>query len=130
MKKTLKDFREFAMKGNVVDLAVGIIIGGAFGKIISSLVSDVIMPFLGILLGKINLVSLQWSPVPSISVKYGSFLQAILDFMIIALSIFFAVKVMNKLKSKQEEEAIQPKISEEAQLLTEIRDILKEKNEG
>lgn len=123
MKKVLKEFKEFAMKGNVVDLAVGVILGGAFGKIVSSLVADLIIPILGAISGKINFVNLQWSPVAGISVRYGNFLQTVLDFLIVASSVFFMIKVLNKLKIKQKEEE---KKSDEVILLTEIRDILKD----
>lgn len=128
----LQEFKKFALKGNVVDLAIGVIIGGAFGKIVSSLVNDIIMPLLGIILGQIDLTSLKIvirpaaGDIAELSLKYGQFLQAIIDFLIIALSIFFIVKVLLSFKKKEEEKPQEPKPSKEELLLTEIRDLLKE----
>jgi large conductance mechanosensitive channel len=124
-----KEFKEFAMKGNVIDLAVGVIIGTAFGKIISSLVADVIMPPLGLLLGGVNfshlVVTLKQAAgdAPAIALNYGLFIQAVVDFLIIATAIFLAVKGINKLKKP--EEAAAPKPTNEEIILGEIRDILK-----
>lgn len=130
----MSEFKEFAMKGNVVDLAVGVIIGGAFGKIVSSFVGDVIMPVIGTLVGGVNFTDLAivlqeaQGEAPAVLLKYGSFLQTIFDFLIIALAIFVAIKMMNKLKRK-EEEAPAPAAapSNEEVLLGEIRDLLKNK---
>jgi len=124
----LKDFKEFAVKGNVIDMAVGIIIGGAFGKIVSSFVNDIIMPPIGMLLGNSDFKDLAvvlkpaTDEVAQISINYGVFFNHLLDFIIIALSIFVAVRVMMKLK-KQEEPAPEP--GPEEKLLEEIRDLLK-----
>jgi large conductance mechanosensitive channel len=119
----IKEFKEFAMKGNVVDLAVGIIIGGAFGKIVSSLVSDVIMPAIGLLLGGVDFSDLKIT-IGQATIKYGAFVQTIVDFTIIAFSIFLLVKAMNAVK-KKEESAPPPAPSNEEKLLTEIRDALR-----
>jgi large conductance mechanosensitive channel len=97
MKKIISEFREFAMKGNVVDLAVGVIIGGAFGKIVTSLVSDIIMPLVGLLLGKVSFTDIKIGPV-----AVGNFIQASVDFIIIALSVFFMVKAMNVFRKKED----------------------------
>lgn len=132
----LKEFKEFAMKGNVVDLAVGVIIGGAFGKIVSSLVNDIITPLLGLLLGKVNVAGLA-QPIPTfgggdpIVLKYGIFLQNIIDFIIVAFSIFLFIKFINKFKRKEacaQPVKEEPKPSKEELLLTEIRDLLKAQN--
>ncbi|MDU1890709.1 MAG: large-conductance mechanosensitive channel protein MscL [Dysgonomonas sp.] len=131
----LKELKEFMMRGNVVDMAVGVIVGGAFGKIVSSLVSDIIMPPIGIILGGVDFTDLKFilkdavGDTPAVSVNYGTFIQTILDFMIIATAIFFAIKGMNALKKKKEEApAAPPAPSKEEVLLTEIRDLLKEQN--
>lgn len=128
----LKEFKEFAMKGNVVDLAIGVIIGGAFGKIVSSLVNDVIMPILGLLLGGVNFKNLKLTlhgltSEKTIIVNYGNFIQNIFDFLIISFSIFLFVRVVNRFRKKEEasEEVAVSNISKEEELLTEIRDILK-----
>lgn len=130
MKQFLKEFKEFAMKGNVVDLAVAVIIGGAFGKIVSSLVNDIVMPLLGVILGGNNLSSLNFR-VGTAVVTYGAFLQNVIDFLIIALVIFVAIKALKKLEnlnplSKKEAKAKEdaPKAPTEAELLIEIRDLL------
>ncbi|HHX58446.1 MAG TPA: large-conductance mechanosensitive channel protein MscL [Candidatus Moranbacteria bacterium] len=130
-KKTKKqnflvEFKEFAMKGNVIDLAVGIVIGGAFGKIVSSFVEDVLMPPLGILLGGVNFTTLSLK-VGEASFNYGAFIQTVVDFVIIAFAIFLLIKAINKLKRNNEEaEAKAKKIEkEEVKLLREIRDLLK-----
>ncbi len=130
----MQEFKDFAVKGNVVDMAVGIIIGGAFGKIVSSFVADVIMPPIGVLLGGVDFTSLAITlkeaagDVPAVVLSYGNFIQTMVDFTIIAFAIFMAIKFMNSLK-KQEEEApaAPPEPSKEELLLTEIRDLLKEK---
>jgi len=121
----LQEFKEFAVKGNVMDMAVGVIIGGAFGKIVSSLVEDIIMPIVGVLTGGIDFKDLAIT-VGEANVKYGSFLQNIIDFLIIAWCIFIMIKAVNKLTRKKEPEAPAPaEPSNEEKLLTEIRDILK-----
>ncbi|RLM20427.1 large-conductance mechanosensitive channel [Brenneria alni] len=128
----IKEFREFAMRGNVVDLAVGVIIGAAFGKIVSSLVSDIIMPPLGLLIGGVDFK--QFSLVlrdaqgdtPAVIMHYGVFIQNIFDFIIVAFAIFMAIKLMNKMRRKQEDAPAEPpKPNAEEILLTEIRDLLK-----
>jgi len=126
------EFKEFAMRGNVVDLAVGIVIGGAFGKIVSSFVGDVLMPPIGLLLGGVDFSDLAITlkdPVgaaPAVLWSYGRFVQTILDFMIVAFAIFMLIKGMNTLKKKEEAKAAEPaKPSAEEVLLTEIRDLLK-----
>lgn len=136
----LQDFKAFAMRGNVIDMAVGVIIGGAFGKIISSVVADVIMPPLGLLVGGVNFTDLKLELKPAemvdgvmqdaVMLNYGNFLQTAFDFIIIALSIFLFVKLIGKLMRKKEEEpAAPPAPSKEEQLLTEIRDLLKKQSE-
>ncbi|XTZ38813.1 large-conductance mechanosensitive channel protein MscL [Salmonella enterica] len=131
----LKEFREFAMRGNVVDLAVGVIIGAAFGKIVSSLVADIIMPPLGLLIGGVDFKQFALTlraaqgDIPAVVMNYGVFIQNIFDFIIVAFAIFLAIKVINKLKRKREEEPKAPPApSKEEVLLTEIRDLLKEQN--
>ena len=119
-----KEFKEFAIKGNVVDLAIGVIIGGAFGKIVTSLVNDVIMPLIGLILGGINFSNLELK-VGSAVVKYGAFIQSVVDFLIIAFSIFLIVRSINKTKKKEETPPAEPAPSKEEMLLTEIRDLLK-----
>ena len=138
----LQEFKAFAMKGNVVDMAVGVIIGGAFGKIVSSVVADVIMPPLGLLIGGVNFTDLKWVMKPAevvdgkeidaVTLNYGNFLQATFDFLIIAFSIFMFIKLITKLTEKKKAETpaappAPPVLSKEEVLLTEIRDILKEK---
>jgi len=128
----IKEFKEFAMKGNVVDMAVGIIIGVAFGKIVSSFVADVIMPPIGVLLGGADFSKLAFTlktaegDIPAVMLKYGMFINTIIDFLIIAFVIFMAIKAINSLKKKQEEKpAAPPTLPADVQLLTEIRDLLK-----
>lgn len=131
----LKDFKKFIIRGNVVDLAVAVIIGGAFGKIVTSLVNDLIMPLLGILLGKVNFKELKWvieeavGDVPEVAVYYGQFIQNVVDFVIIAFVIFIMIRLIEKIKAKpaSEPEAAPAPIPEDIQLLTEIRDLLKQK---
>lgn len=130
----LKEFKEFAVKGNVVDMAVGIIIGAAFGKIVSSIVSDVIMPPLGLLIGGVDFrnlaVILKGIPgdASAVVISYGKFIQTIVDFTIVAFAIFIVIKALNTLKRKQESAVQSPPVpSKEEALLSEIRDILKEK---
>lgn len=119
-----KDFKEFAVKGNVLDLAIAVIIGTAFGKIVTSLVSDLIMPLVGLLLGGISFVGLQIQ-IGKAVIHYGSFLQNIVDFFIIAFSIFLFVRAINRFKKKEEKQP-EPQLSTEAVLLSQIRDLLKE----
>ena len=130
----IKEFKAFAMRGNVVDMAVGIVIGGAFGKIVSSFVADVIMPPLGMLLGKINFSDLAITlnrasgDVAAVTLNYGKFVQTVVDFVIIAFAIFMVIKAMNTLKKKDEQAPPAPAApSKEEMLLTEIRDVLKQK---
>lgn len=130
LKKIIKEFKEFAVKGNAMELAVGVVIGGAFGKIVTSLVEDIIMPLVGLLIGGIDFTSLKFSMNLSgktvVSIKYGNFIQAAVNFLIISFSIFLFIKLINKFKKKEEEVKEEPKISNEEILLTEIRDLLKE----
>lgn len=131
----VNEFKQFIMKGNIVDLAVAVIIGGAFGKIVTSLVNDILMPVIGFLLGRINFANLKiviteaTDSVPEAAIRYGSFIQSIVDFLIISLAIFFMLKVLMKLRRKKEEEPLAPESAQEPSneeiLLTEIRDILK-----
>ncbi len=132
----LKEFREFAMRGNVVDLAVGVIIGAAFGKIVSSLVADIIMPPLGLLIGGIDFKQFAWTlrpaigDTPAVVMHYGIFIQNVFDFVIVAFAIFMAIKLINKLnRKKKEEPKAPPAPTKEEVLLAEIRDILKHQNE-
>ncbi|MBR4388414.1 MAG: large-conductance mechanosensitive channel protein MscL [Prevotella sp.] len=127
----IKEFKEFAMKGNVMDMAVGVIIGGAFGKIVSSLVDDVLMPLIGKITGGVDFTSLAVTlgeGENAAKLNYGTFIQNIIDFLIIAFCIFLMIKGMNKLSRKKEEEpAPEPEPSNEEKLLGEIRDLLKNK---
>ncbi len=120
-----KEFREFAMKGNVVDLAVGVIIGAAFGKIVASAVNDIIMPLVGTLMGGLDFNNLMFE-IGNAKIQYGKFIQTCVDFVIIAWAIFVAVKVINRLK-RAEPPPAPPVPPREEQLLTEIRDLLKQK---
>jgi len=134
----LKEFKDFAMKGNVVDMAVGIIIGGAFGKIVSSIVADIIMPPIGFLMGGVNFIDLKFilkaaeldlttqAMKPAVTINYGQFLQVTVDFIIVAFAIFIMVKVMNSLKKKEvSAPSVPPAPSKQEVLLEEIRDILR-----
>lgn len=141
----VKEFKEFAMRGNIVDMAVGIIIGSAFGRIISSVVTDVLMPPIGMAIGRVDvkdfkLILQKAAPavienglvvkqaINEVTLRYGMFIQTIIDFLIVAFCIFLVVKVMNRLKKKEEEKPAAPAApSKEEILLTEIRDLLKEK---
>ncbi len=143
MKKFLKEFKEFAMKGNVVDMAVGVVIGAAFGKIVTSLVNDIIMPVVGVLTGGTNFSEYKWVIkqgvtqgteviTPEVAVSWGSFIQTIVDFLIIAFCIFLAVKFVNKLRRQPEPEpeaAAAPAGPTQEELLTEIRDLLRKEVE-
>ncbi len=126
--KTLGEFKEFIAKGNVLDMAVGVIIGSAFGKIVTSIVNDILMPILGIVIGGIDFTGLSIN-VKDATITYGNFLQNVLDFLIIAACIFFMVKAIDKItkRNKEEEKAEEPKKEENTLLLEEIRDLLKEK---
>jgi len=125
--KIIDEFKKFAMRGNVIDLAVGIIIGGAFGKIVSSIVADVIMPPIGLLIGGVNFTDLKITiKDPDVAINYGNFLQATFDFIIIAFAVFMLIKLINRVNSKKEEEKpVEKVVSEDVKLLTEIRDLLK-----
>lgn len=140
----IKDFKEFAMKGNIIDMAVGVIIGGAFGAIVSSLVNDIIMPVVSLVTGGDGLKNLKYvivhakdaadgvAAVEEVAINYGIFIQNIVDFLIIAFSIFVALRVIMKFKKKEKEEeaaAPAPEPSKEEVLLTEIRDLLKQQAE-
>jgi large conductance mechanosensitive channel len=127
----LSEFKQFAMRGNVVDMAVGIVIGAAFGKIVSSFVADVLMPPLGVLLGGVDFSSLSvelaaaTAATPAVVLAYGKFIQTIVDFTIVAFAIFLLVKAMNRLQAKAEEAAAPPAPPASEVLLAEIRDLLK-----
>ncbi len=132
----LSEFKAFAMRGNVIDLAVGVVIGGAFGKIVTSLVDQIIMPPIGMLTGGIDFAALKWVLKPGddsdpkhkiaeVAIQYGSFINTLIQFIIIALAIFMVVKAINRLSRKQEEAPAAPPV--EVALLTEIRDLLKNK---
>lgn len=136
----MKEFKEFAVKGNVIDLAVGVVIGGAFGKIVTSLVNDIVMPPIGVMLGGVNFNEFKWvikaavtdaagaETAPEVAIMYGNFLQIILEFIIIAFCIFMVVKGINKLKKEKPAEEPAPAApSNEEVLLGEIRDLLKNK---
>lgn len=123
----IKEFKDFISKGNVIDLAVGVIIGGAFGKIVSSLVNDVIMPFIGIISGGLDFKELSYA-VGDATIAYGSFIQSVIDFFIIAICIFAIIKMLSKFKKKKDEKPVAPpEPSKEEALLAEIRDLLKDK---
>ena len=123
MRKTLEEFRAFAIKGNLIDLAVAVIIGGAFGKIVSSLVEDIVMPAVGAI-GRVDFKSLMWQ-IGDAKILYGKFLQTCVDFMIIALSIFLAVKAINYLRRLEKEQPPAATPPRQEMLLEEIRDLLK-----
>ncbi len=125
-KQMLKEFKEFALRGNVLDLAVGVIIGAAFGKIVTSLVNDIIMPLIGLLLAGIDFKDLSFT-VGDATVLYGSFIQTIVDFLIVAFSIFLFIRFFNRFKRKEEEKVEEEVavLSKEEEILTEIRDLLK-----
>ena len=145
MKKFLEEFKTFAMRGNVIDLAVGVVIGGAFGKITTSLVNDIIMPLISMITGGIDFSAWKWvlkeavkeldpatnemvEVLPEVAVHFGNTIAIVLDFIIIAFAIFCAIKLLNKLQKKKEEAPPAPPApSKEELLLTEIRDLLKER---
>ena len=136
----IKEFKEFAMRGNVLDMAVGIVIGGAFGKIVTSFVEDVLMPPIGVLMGGVNFSDLKVVfkqavmdgenvVTPEVALRYGNFIQVIFDFLIIAFAIFMLLKAVNKFNKKKEEAPAAPEAPPaDVQLLTEIRDLLQKKN--
>ena len=126
----VKEFKEFAMRGNVMDMAVGVIIGGAFGKIVSSLVDDVLMPAIGMLTGNVDFTGLALKigeGEGAAVLKYGTFIQNVVDFLIVAFCILLMIKAMNKLMPKKEEEPEAPAGPTQEELLTDIRDLLKDK---
>ncbi|MFV0290308.1 MAG: large-conductance mechanosensitive channel protein MscL [Mangrovibacterium sp.] len=137
MNKTIKEFKDFILRGNVVDLAIAVVIGGAFGKIVTSLVNDIIMPPIGVLMGGVNFTELKLilkeasvdaagTAIPAVTINYGVFTQTVMDFLIIAMVIFLVIKTINSMKKKQEAApATPPAPSKEEVLLTEIRDLLK-----
>lgn len=137
MGKFIQEFKEFAMRGNVIDMAIGVVVGGAFGKIVTSLVNDIIMPGVGVLTGGINFTDYKFVIqkgvtdgteviTPEVAITWGSFIQTIIDFLIIAFCIFLAIKAMNKFKKPAEEAPAAPAAPTQEELLTEIRDLLKE----
>jgi large conductance mechanosensitive channel len=137
MKKFLADFRTFAMRGNVLDMAVGIIIGAAFGKIVSAFVAQIVMPPLGLLIGGVDFADLAITlkaateTAPAVTVGYGEFIQTIVDFLIIAFAIFLAISALARLKRKEEAKPeAPPEPSAEEKLLAEIRDLLREQRSG
>ena len=139
MANILKEFKDFAMKGNVIDMAVGVIIGAAFGKIVSSLVDDIIMPLIGVATGGMNFTDYKWVIQkavvdgqeiikPEVTLNWGTWVQTVVDFLIVAFCIFVAIKFMNNLRTKKEEEpAPAPAPTKEEELLTEIRDLLRDR---
>lgn len=137
MGKFIKEFKEFAMRGNVIDMAVGVVVGGAFGKIVSSLVNDIIMPGVGVLTGGVNFSDYKFVIqkgvtdgteiiTPEVAITWGSFVQTIIDFLIIAFCIFLAIKTINRFKKAEEPAPAAPAGPTQEELLTEIRDLLKE----
>ena len=125
----IREFREFAVKGNVVDLAVAVIIGAAFNKIVGSLVADIVMPLVGVMMGGVHFESLT-ARVGDAQIAYGKFIQSIVDFLIIAASVFVAVKVVNHMRRKDEKEPPQAAPPRDVQLLEEIRDLLKNRTKS
>lgn len=127
--ETWKEFKDFIFRGNIFDMAVGVIIGSAFGKIVTSLVNDVLMPLIGIVIGGLNFASLNIK-IGNASIMYGSFVQNVIDFLIIASCIFVVIKIVSKLHKKEavKEEVSEEKVDEQVLLLREIRDLLKNRN--
>ena len=128
--KTLSEFKAFIARGNVIDMAVGVIIGGAFGKIVTSIVNDILMPVIGAIIGGIDFTNLSLK-IGEATITYGNFIQNVIDFLIIAACIFFIVKIIEKITKKAEKEEVveEVKKDEKIQLLEEIRDLLKENKE-
>ena len=128
--KTIEDFKKFIARGNVIDLAVGVIVGSAFGKIVSSIVDDILMPILGAIIGGIDFTNLSVT-IGDAVITYGNFIQNVIDFLIIAVCIFFIVKIFEKFERKEEakEVVVEPKKDEQIVLLEEIRDLLKNKTQ-
>ncbi len=132
--KIFNEFKKFIMRGNVVDLAIAVTIGATFGRIIASLVADIITPPIGLLLRGINLKSLKWvlqiadETRPEIAIGYGNFLQASIEFVVVALVVFLMVKAISRFRPKEEKTATQAQVSDEVKVLTEIRDLLKKQN--
>lgn len=125
VKKTIKEFKDFISKGNVIDMAVGVIIGSAFSKIVSSLVNDIIMPLIGIIIGGLDFTKLSIT-VKDSAINYGLFIQNVVDFLIIAVCIFTVIKILSKFKKSKVDETPKPvETPEDIKLLTEIRDLLK-----
>jgi large conductance mechanosensitive channel len=135
--KLMQEFKAFAMRGNVVDMAVGIVIGAAFGKIVSALVANVIMPPIGMLLGKVDFSNLKFvlkgttmegaKEIPEVAIGYGLFINTVIDFVIVAFAIFLVIKLMNAAKRKEEAKPAAPPPTKDQELLSEIRDLLKAK---
>lgn len=139
MGKFIQEFKDFAMRGNVLDMAIGVVVGGAFGKIVTSLVNDIIMPGVGVITGGINFSDYKFVIqkgvtegteviTPEVAITWGSFVQTIIDFLIIAFCIFLAIKAINKFKKPVEEAPATPAGPTQEELLTEIRDLLKEQS--
>ncbi|MBQ0020432.1 MAG: large-conductance mechanosensitive channel protein MscL [Bacteroidales bacterium] len=128
--KFVEEFKAFAMRGNVMDMAVGVVIGGAFGKIVTALVDNILMPTIGLFTGGLDLTNALTVRVRDVEIQFGAFTQAVIDFLIIAFCIFMMIKFVNKMSKKKEEEEPEPEAapepSAEEKLLTEIRDLLKE----
>ncbi|WP_439443729.1 large conductance mechanosensitive channel protein MscL [Listeria aquatica] len=131
MKKFVQEFKEFALKGNVIDLAIGVVIGAAFGKIVSSLVDNIIMPLVGMVLGGLDFTKLSVK-IGDATLKYGLFIQSIVDFLIVALALFVFIKVLLSLSRRRnaEEEEAEPEVTPSEEYLKEIRDLLQEKKEN
>ena len=125
-ENTLKEFKEFISKGNIVDMAIGVIIGSAFGKIVTSLVNDIFMPIIGVIIGGLDFSNLSIK-VGNSTIMYGSFIQNVVDFLIVAACIFFMIKILSKFK-KKEEVKTKTTVDENTLLLREIRDLLKKKS--
>ncbi|MGL4848279.1 MAG: large-conductance mechanosensitive channel protein MscL [Clostridium sp.] len=131
MKKFFEEFKAFALKGNIIDLAVAVVVGGAFNTIVKSLVNDIIMPLVGVLTGGVNFNELKITLVhaigkkPAVTLNIGTFIQNVVNFLIIALSIFVVIKLFSKLQKKKEEEVVEEELEANTVLLTEIRDLLK-----
>lgn len=128
VKKEANEFKKFISRGNVVDMAVGVIVGGAFGKIVTSLVNDILMPFIGTIMGGLDFSNLSIK-IKDATIAYGSFIQTVIDFLIIAFCIFMMIKLFERFKHEEKEVVKEPVKSEEVKLLEEIRNLLKETNQ-